>query len=279
MRKGILVLLCLVMLMSLCSCVGMQSPKMLEKADVANSAMSVYCFDGKTTTEKYIFDSEQEQKIVDEINDLKPSPASKSSIKDMMVPCYGLMIGGEEGQIKLAASNGLWVLQDGSVYKAQYDLASVFDNASDKDMYTYDGGVRFPNSVFLGANNIAFYRKVGDMPSEIDEVSLSVISYKDNTVTVKFKNESRSDHEYGLPFALQKQIDGEWYVIPPAEDIAFAAIAYNLPAGGSSSMDCPLDHYGKLDPGRYRIEAGCSIFVTDGVTDSEKKLVAEFEIK
>lgn len=282
MRKLITVLLCLVMLMSLSSCVGVEgmgSPKLLEKADPANSAMTIYCFDGKTTSEKWIFESDLEEKIVEEINDLKLRPASRSSIKDIKTPCYGIMVYGEEGPIKLATGNGLWVLQDGSVYKGQYDLASVFDNVSDNDMTTYDDGLRFPNSAWLGAYNTAYYRKAGDMPSEISGVSLSFVEYKDNVVTVKLRNESGNDYEYGLYFALQKQIDGEWYEIPPVKDYAFTELAYSLPAGGSADLDCSLDHYGKLDAGRYRIEKESFIFVTDGVTDSHKSLVAEFEIK
>ena len=86
----------------------MGSPKLLEKADVANSAMTIYCFDGKTTSEKWIFESDLEEKIVEEINDLKLRPASRSSIKDIKTPCYGIMVYGEEGPIKLATGNGLW---------------------------------------------------------------------------------------------------------------------------------------------------------------------------
>ena len=252
---------------------------MLQDAKPENCAMMLYYFDGKTVKEKWIVDDEKEQKIIDEINNLKIRAVKDSLIKDFSIPCYGLTMGGITGHQKLAYSNGLWVKEDGSVYKAEYDLASLFESTSDPDMKTYDSGIYFPNSAWLGPHDVRFYRKEGAMPSEKDGVSLSFVSLDDNVVTLRLRNDSGSSYGYGSDFSLQKQIDGEWYTIPMVEYAAFAGGSVVLPEGESHDIKCNLAPYGKLESGRYRIEKGYNTFEEDGWVNSENSLVAEFEIK
>lgn len=263
MRKIISIILCLMMLLPLCSCVGSQNCKLLEDADVADSVLSLYYFDGTTTTEKWIIDTKQAQKVVDEINDLKTRAVDRSMAKEISIPCYGLTVGGVRGPQRLAYKNGIWIKEDGSVYKAEYDLASIYENATDPDQNTYDSGDAFPNARFLGEFDKGFYEKVEDMPSEKDGVSLSFVELKDKVATVKITNNSGGPFSYGYIFSLQKEIDGEWYKIP--SDLVFTLPAIYLPSGGSEDQECPLETYGELSKGRYRIE--------------KEGLVAEFEIK
>lgn len=263
MRKIISVILCFVMLLPLCACAGRQDCKLLEDADVADSVLSLYYFDGTTTTEKWIIGTKQAQKVVDEINDLKTRAVDRSMAKEISIPCYGLTVGGVRGPQRLAYKNGIWIKEDGSVYKAEYDLASLFENATDPDQNTYDSGDAFPNARFLGEFDKGFYEKVEDMPSEKDGVSLSFVDLKDNTVTVRIMNNSGGYFVHSEIFSLQKEIDGAWYRVP--SDVSFTLPAIYLPSGGSEDQECPLDTYGELSKGRYRIE--------------KEGLVAEFEIK
>ncbi len=253
---------------------------MLQDAKPENCAMMLYCFDGKTVKEKWIVDDEKEQKIIDEINNLKIRAVKDSLIKDFSIPCYGLTMGGITGHQKLAYSNGLWVKEDGSVYKAEYDLASLFESTSDPDMKTYDSGIYFPNSAWLGPYDVRFYQKESDMPGEKDGMSLSFVDLKDKTATVRFTNNSEYEYVYGEGYSLQKLIDGEWYTLSTKENIYFNALGYHVEPGASYDMDCDLAPYGELDKGRYRIEKGCFKFMGDSPTqDEDTLLVAEFEIK
>lgn len=263
MRKIISVILCFVMLLPLCACAGRQDCKLLEDADVKNAVLGLYYFDGKTTTEKYIVDDEQAQKIVDEINALKTRTVDRSMAKEISIPCYGLTIGGARGPQRLAYKNGIWIKEDGSVYKAEYDLASLYENTKDPDQDTYDSGDAFPNAKYLGEFDKGFYEKVEDMPSEKKGVSLSFVELKDKVATVRITNNSGGYFVHSGIFSLQKEIDGEWYKIP--SDLAFTLPAIYLPSGESEDQECPLDTYGELSKGRYRIE--------------KEGLVAEFEIK
>lgn len=233
-----------------------QDCKMLENASPETSAMSLYYFDGDSTTIKWLYDSKEEQKIIDAINALKTQTISVERVSEMSVPSYGLAISDKEGyEIWLTYSDGLWLLKDGSVYGAEYDFKSLFDSITGGDVSTQNGGIYMPNSAILGQYDVRYYAETGDMTSSRDGISLSVVSVDGNIVTIQIENDSVEEYTYGTYYSLQKEIDGKWYAIPAAlSNYGFEDIAYILEAGKTAEEKCDLTMYGELQEGHYRIE-------------------------
>lgn len=249
MRKSLSVLLCTVFMLTLCCCSTKQEHKLIENVNTSENAMALYRFDGEKTEVKWIFD-EQDEKIISAINKLNAKSVDSAGIPDLKMPCYGIEI----GKVYLAYSNGYWLDKTGSVYKAKYDFETVFKNAKSEDTKTEESGICMPNAWYLGAKDVRFYQKTGDMKSEKDGLVISFAGIEDSIATVNLKNTGNDRVEIGEMFKLQKKIDGVWYTIPSKETMAFNAIAHNLESGQDLDMKCPLAPYGELAKGQYRIE-------------------------
>ncbi|MBP5530382.1 MAG: hypothetical protein J6X80_10070 [Lachnospiraceae bacterium] len=264
---GIIITLLAVFLLSACrETGGTQGIKLLDNASPETSAMALYYFDGEKTEMKWLFDQDEEEKIIDEINKLNIRSADSSKIADIKAPCYGIGISDKEGyDICLSYCDGLWLTKDGSVYKANYNLKKLYDKTSYAGD-SYDGGLMFPNAALLGEYDVSFYQKAEDLPGEKDGISLSFVSFEDNIVTLSIKNDSDSDFLYGEYYSLQKKIDGEWYTLPmKMTNYGFVAIGLLLRAGETTEETCDLFPYGTLEKGIYRIE--------------KEGLAAEFEVQ
>ena len=254
-----------ILVLSACNAGGTQDIILLENADSEECALELCYFDGEKTEIKWIFDDEEEEKVVAEINSLKTKAMDSSKIEEFKVPCYGLGISNKDGgEMTLTYSDGLWLLKDGSVYQAKYDLKKLYDKTPEV-INSYDSGILFPNAALLGKYDIRFYRKSEDLPSEKNGVSLLFVSLVDNRVTVSIKNDSDGYFSYGEYYTLQKKIDGEWYTLPCVKEWAFYDVLLEIPAGATTEEICDLTPYGTLEKGTYRIE--------------KEGLAAEFEIK
>ena len=265
MRKTASIILCIVMALSLCCCSKKEGRKLLEKASPKTSALVLYSFDGEETTLKIVFE-DQEEKFIEEINKLNAIRVDSAEIPDIKFPCYGIEINDTDGnEIELTYSNGYWLVNDGSVYMANFDFASAFKNAQADTPSTYKSGLYMPNAWYLGAKDVRFYQKADDMTNEKNGIAISFVSYKKNIVTVRLKNNTDEQYIYGEYFTLQKRIDGVWYTIPPKTDFAFNDLGYVLEPGGESEAKCDLTLYGDLGPGLYRLE--------------KEDVVTEFEVK
>lgn len=256
-----------VLVLSACNAGGTQDIILLENADPENCTLEICYFDGEKTEIKWLCDDEEAEKVIEEINSLKTKAMDSSKIEEFKIPCYGLGICNKDGEeMNLTYSDGLWLLKDGSVYQAKYDIKKLYDKVSDEDdMNSYDGGILFPNAALLGKYDNRFYRKSEDLPSEKNGVSLSFVSLEDNRVTVSIKNDSDGYFSYGEYYTLQKKIDGEWYTLPCVKEWAFYDVLLEIPAGVKTEEICDLTPYGTLEKGTYRIE--------------KEGLVAEFEIQ
>jgi len=259
MRKTLSVLLCTVFMLTLCCCSPKQEHKLLENVNVTDNSLALFCFDGESTYVKFVFEG-QEEKIITEINNLNARQVDLAGIPDLKIPCYGIEI----GDIYLTYSNGYWLDKDAKVYKAKYDFENTFIKAPSDEPQIHKGGLRMPNSWYLGAKDIRFYQKSEYMKNVKAGLSISFVSYEDNTVTVNLKNTAHSDCTVGNIFTLQKLINGEWYTIPSKDPMAFTAIAYELASGQDIDLKCNLAPYGELEKGQYRIE--------------KEGIVCEFEI-
>lgn len=253
--KRVLLALLLVLVLSGCS---KTTPKpeclLLEHASPDTSAMAFYYFDGDQSQIRWLFDQKEEKKIIQEINALPTKAVDADRVKDMTIPTYGIEICDEDGyEIWLTYSQGLWLTKDGSVYEATYDMASLFEQIPTDSSDIWDG-VHVPNAAILGKYDIRYYEKVTDMTDTIDGVTLAVTDVKDAIVTVTLTNDSDEAFGYGEYFSLQKELDGEWYTLPPAlSNYGFSDLGYILDPHQSAEETCDLTMYGDLEPGPYRI--------------------------
>ena len=83
------------------------------------------------------------------------------------------------------------------------------------------------------------------------DVTLTVEQIVDGIATVTISNQSELAFDYSAYYALEKEINGQWYVMPA--DLAFIDISYILPAGSQDTFECDLTCYGALEPGSYRL--------------------------
>jgi len=93
---------------------------------------------------------------------------------------------------------------------------------------------------------------------ELGEISMIVrdetVGPQTETVTLVIQNLSGKKFEYGAPYEIEKQIDGEWYSYPPEEDIGFIMILYMLEPNATVEETIILySFYGSLKPGIYRV--------------------------
>ena len=113
----------------------------------------------------------------------------------------------------------------------------------------------FPNAGHLYSYHRFFLMKVDEQSAENQEgLTMTVEDIGTSEITVRITNDSGEEFSYGEYFSLQKQIDGQWYMIPVrADNIGFQDIAHILPNGESVSETYDLDIYGTLEPGIYRL--------------------------
>lgn len=267
MKKTTIFVLCFMIAFTFVGCGKKQGVQLLENASPETSAMSFYYFDGENTTIKRLYDVAEEQKIIDDINQLVTKPVANSRVADMKVPCYGLEIVDKDGfEIWLTYSNGLWLGKDGAVYEADYDFRTLYDSVADTNPDTMEGGIHMLNSAILGQYDIRYYEKVEDMSNTRDGVTLSVTAVEGNIITVTIQNDSEDDFFYGEYYTLQKEIDGSWYRVPVRlSNYGFHDIGFVLQAHQSTEAKCDITMYGELDNGHYRIE--------------KERLVADFIIE
>ena len=233
--------------------------KLLEKAAPQSSALEIYCFDGKNTIRRTVFDEAWKDKVINAVNSLNLTTADDSVLLEWSEPCYGITMGDLDGmEIWLTYSNGLWIEKGGALYHGELDLAALFDEAASLDRTlenTFKSGISMPNSAILAKHFIKYCQKAtGDEVTEKDGVSLHFVSIDGNKVTVEYNNNSDKEYLYGDYYYLQKNINGEWYQIPVAfSNYAFNDIAHILNPGGNAKFTCDLTMYGELEAGHYRI--------------------------
>ena len=235
--------------------------KLLEHASPETSCIILYRFDGETTTWRYVFDKEWEQKVIDEINDLKLSKAGEDELLKWTEPCYGISICDTEGwEIWLTYSDGLWLTKDGSLYHGKYDLEGCFAEAESVERTEEDSavsGIRMPNAAILSKYNIKYCQKASsEVYTEKNGVSLKMVSIDGDIAILEYRNDSDEVFTYGEEYSLQKYID-DWYAIPMAKsNYGFNDILNILNPGKSRQIKCYLTMYGDLEDGHYRIVKG-----------------------
>lgn len=231
--------------------------KLLEHASPITSCIELYRFDGEKTTRRTVFDKEWEQKVIDDVNGIKLKSVGKDELLKWNEPCYGISINASGyGDIWLTYSDGLWLTNDSSLYRGEFDLEKCFDEAAGLEgtmEKSFDSGILMPNAAILSKYDLKYCHKASnEVYSEKDGVSLRMVSLDGNEATLEYRNDSGMVFTYGEAFTLQKLYD-EWYEIPTAINAFFNLPEYWVYPGDERQTKCNLFMYGELEDGHYRI--------------------------
>ena len=227
----------------------------LAGASPDTSAFQMYYFDGETVAVRTLYDSGAEKEVIKKINGIPLQAAEEDALSQMEPPFYGFWVSSQDGfDISVTASGGVWLKNDGAVYYGDTDLSGLWEQMEGKDEDTWNA-LNFPNAGRLSAYHTIFLLKADEQTAEVPEgLTLTVEDIGTSEITVRITNNSGEEFSYGEYFSIQKQIDGQWYTVPVrADNVGFQDIAHILPDGESVSETYPLDLYGTLEPGIYRL--------------------------
>ncbi len=260
MKRCLMVLcgLCLCSLLVTCAGSTNKPIGLLADANPETSVLTLYYCNKERILSYTWYDTEEERKILNELNALSAAPAEDALLADWSFPCYGLKIGGGDGStLYVAYSHGTWLNQEGEVWSVKADLERLFQKV-EAESEELGSILYFPNAGRLAKYCDAFYQ-LDEAVHSVDGITLAVYGLKDGVLSLNLQNSSGSDFEYSEYFVLEWYRDGAWYIVPPLEEIAFNDIAHILAAGSGDIVTCDLNPYGELTAGDYRI-------VKDGLT-------------
>lgn len=252
---GLLLFLILLAAICLAKARGSKGGDILAGASPDTSALQLYYFDGETVTVRTLYDSSREKELIKRINASRLKETDETALAGLEPPFYGIWIGGADGHDVLAAwSEGIWLKNDGRVYRGEADFPSWWEELEKEDedeMAVFN----FPNAGRLAEYNVLFMKKEErDISQQAGKVAMAIESISGSEITVTISNDSGEEFVYGEYYSLQKKIDGSWYTMPVWEDnIGFADIACILPSGErvTKTYDCSI--FGPLKPGEYKL--------------------------
>ncbi|MBQ8814355.1 MAG: hypothetical protein IJZ85_07670 [Lachnospiraceae bacterium] len=272
MKKIISLSLALILMLSVSGCAAKTSlanenegavvaKDLFENASPQTSALGFFHYNGETTTLQYLFSADSINKVLGELSSVPAIHTEEWSPEQITFPVYGINIMDINGYpLEAAWSNGYLVMQDGNVYRFDYDFAKLTDNYSFSPQGTWNSATMLPSAEHLFKDADGWHsvlmKEAGDLTPP-EGITLEINDISENGLTVQIANKTDSDWTYGEDYSLQVNLDGKWYDIPTAAGVnwAFHSIAYLLPAGGKTEQTYSLAMYGALPGGNYRIIA------------------------
>lgn len=233
------------------------SAGLLQTASPETSALSLFYYDGESVTCRTLYDTEREQTLLEQLNALPAQPVEEPDLTGWSLPCYGLWISSREGTgLYVAWADGLWLDQDGNVWQAEADFDAYWQQLEGEDEETGGSVLYFPNAGLLAPYDERFLAPVKEEHGIANlplEMYMTVEDFTDGVATVCIDNQSGYEMSYSEYYSLQVERDGQWYTLPPKEELAFNDIAYLLPDLQQATMTCDLNPYGDLKAGHYRL--------------------------
>lgn len=237
------------------------SVKPFKGADTDSSALTLCKYDGESTAVFYLYDAEQERKIIDLFNDLPLYEADIYEVTELSgSPAYALSIYVEEGERAVTWIESFCIDETGGVYLS--NMMSYSAKNFEKLLTDYpweDSGYKMegnhlPNRYYLanrGEWDVKYLNKSGELKPR--GLSIEIAAHSGSVITAKLTNITDEENGYPEYFSVQAKIGGEWYDIPAKEDMAFNDIAWLLPAGESREKQYDYSWYGDLPKGTYRL--------------------------
>lgn len=112
------------------------------------------------------------------------------------------------------------------------------------------------------------YEEVNTLENVRIELEKNEYDSEGDTFLLNTYNDSEDDISYGIAFTLEKEEEGEWFIVEPEEEMAFILIAHILAPGEEAQEELNMEYYEPFDSATYRV-----------VREIEGEvLVAEFEV-
>jgi len=249
-------ILCTVLM--LCTACGKASNGLMQNASPSTSALGFYVYDGEKVSQSFAFDSHITRNILDKLDAVRAVEAKDWSLADITLPIYGLEIGAKDGwSIFVAWSNGTWITQTGAAYRFDFDFAKLEQDYPWSDKREFSFFSVLPCARLLAQDesgwSSALLTPVSE-PNPPDGVSMTLVSWDKDEVTVTIANDSGAEWSYGEHYVLQVLLSGVWYDVPAVPgNWAFNDIAYIILDGGRQDKTYHLGMYGDLPAGTYRL--------------------------
>lgn len=241
----------------LAGCGAVAEPaNLLDNADWEFRPMTIYYYDGETVQMGHILDAELEKEIVEELN---AQPAKEMKIEKLAEewkkPSYAITFTSKDGErVEISCTEDRWLTNSGSLYKVDYDFGAVWEKLEgvSKDQISV---LSYPNAVALVGSHPEFMTKAADFSAYSDaQMKLSAVSMGIAYCEIQNLSQTKK-YAYGEYYALQKQVDGEWYDLPSSgTELGFADVYIELEPGMTANVICDLNSYGALEKGAtYRL--------------------------
>lgn len=244
----------------LTSCGTSEPNHLFETASPETSMMSIYVYDGTSTTCYRISDNPAEEEMLAKLANTSAVPAEVTT-KDVELPVYGFEIGTTDGWgLNMAWSNGYLYNRDGAVYEFDFDFGGLLEDYSFEKADEWDSVLVLPCARYLAEDadgwNAELMSPVMKETAVQEGITLE-IDYDGEKIDAVFWNYGTEDWSFGTSYSVQVNLDGIWYYVPtdPVTNWAFNSIGYVLEAGGDWEETYSLNMYGDLPAGLYRFVA------------------------
>ncbi len=237
----------------LVSCGG--SNTLFDMAAPENSVMQIFVCDGVGTDVYWLSDNALEREILDKLKNTAAVP-TKVTTEDAGFPMYSFEIGTDDGWgLHMTWSNGYLFNRDGAVYDFDFDFQKLLTQypfeLEDHWEERYIACERYPVLDENGWN--ASLMEKADEPVPPEGIMLEMVRDGEK-FHATFTNHSTEEWNFGKPYTVQVQLEGEWYEVPvsPENNWAFTSIGLVVPAGTDWKQDYSLAMYGEMPAGHYR---------------------------
>lgn len=180
-------------------------------------------------------------------------------------PIYGFYGYDSKEEIIFSAawSNGFLIDSDGNAYRFDCDF-SAFETGYGWGAYGYYGNgyvSNMPCGYFLSIDENGWIKD--NIPKRLpfypakapEDVTVEYIGFDSGGgLSLLMTNNRETDLYFFEYFQVEVLLDGEWRVVPPrSENLSFSDVRIKIPAGTSLELVYPLEKYGSLPAGDYRI--------------------------
>lgn len=258
----------LILLLTGCGAQRAGTVDLMPNADPETSALALYLYDGQTITRRHLFEDTQYRAEVMKDFHYAKAREVEVDVTVLQPPFYGIEMGaGDLGMAYGLWSDGYFIAQNGTTYAFDYDFEALLNEHPWDDPDAFSDLAVMPCADLVAKTengwNTAFLTEADALtpPSGITMEA----RIDGDEVQVQFTNASQEEWGYGYDYGLRVLLDGTWYYVPVAQDMAVIEILCMLPAGGTSEETYSLAPYGDLPSGTY-------CFVT-------QQLSAEFTVK
>lgn len=234
------------------------------EASFTDSSLSFYTCDGEMTWHGNLYDPEKEAAFVKMLSGIRVKKAMDWSPDKATYPMYAISIGTwKDRTIEALWTNGYLLLDDGNVYRTDYDFSSVREAwdwdmdshvSSDRRELRYLPNMRIVVQTDTGWNPELMVPSRADV-SGTEGITMEFVGIADKKIQVNLTNHRDAEWCFGESYDIEAFVDGVWYDIPlsPGEYNPIPAIGLMLKPGNTWGKTYALAPYGDLPAGTYRL--------------------------